>query len=326
VNNGLISADVAGGTITHHWIGVVNNNRLKRATEQPGARTGQRRHQGATGTVLADNGVVLQNGRAHHWRHATQSPTAAPARDQQPQLPGQHHRHRRTLDMATLANSRQRVNNGLVAQRHRQHQQATASSASRARSTLGGSGSIVLGSTGAGNRIDLDGNGTTTFAAGVTVRGHSGTIGGQLNIGGTQTLVNNGTINAERWRVAVIGFSRLGAGQRRAGARAGRHDEHRRTAVRHRHACRSTATGTMNLANGAKTQGQLAMGGTGAALNLGTGNLTITSDYTNAGAGTGNSFNRRAGVTAPARSWPAATPRRRSPAAASPVATPPTPR
>jgi hypothetical protein len=49
----------------------------------------------------------------------------------------------------------------------------------------------------AGNRIDLDGNGTTTFASGVTVRGHSGTIGRQINIGGTQTLVNNGTISAD---------------------------------------------------------------------------------------------------------------------------------
>jgi hypothetical protein len=57
------------------------------------------------------------------------------------------------------------------------------------------------------------------------------------------------------------------------------------------------ASGVANLANGAKSQGQLLMGAAGAALNLGTGNLTISSDYTNAGAGTGNSFNRRAGVS-----------------------------
>ena len=53
----------------------------------------------------------------------------------------------------------------------------------------------------------------------------------------------------------------------------------------------------MNLANGAKTQGQLQMGAAGAALNLGTGNLTISGDYTNAGAGTGNAFDRRAGIS-----------------------------
>ena len=34
------------------------------------------------------------------------------------------------------------------------------------------------------------------------------------------------------------------------------------------------STGTMNLANGAKGQGTLAMGGAGAALNLGTGTCT----------------------------------------------------
>ncbi len=57
------------------------------------------------------------------------------------------------------------------------------------------------------------------------------------------------------------------------------------------------ATGTMNLAAGPKTQGQLVMGAAGAALNLNSGNLTITNDYTNAAAGTGNAFNNRAGVT-----------------------------
>jgi len=51
------------------------------------------------------------------------------------------------------------------------------------------------------------------------------------------------------------------------------------------------ATGIANLANGAKTQGTLTMGAAGAALNLGTGNLTLMTDYTNAGAGVGNAFN-----------------------------------
>jgi len=53
----------------------------------------------------------------------------------------------------------------------------------------------------------------------------------------------------------------------------------------------------MNLANGGNTQGQLVMGAAGSAISIGTGNLTITNDYTNAGAGTGNAFNRRSGVT-----------------------------
>ncbi|TLD45126.1 MAG: hypothetical protein FAZ92_02600 [Accumulibacter sp.] len=53
----------------------------------------------------------------------------------------------------------------------------------------------------------------------------------------------------------------------------------------------------MTLANGGNTQGRLVMGAAGSAINIGTGNLIINNDYTNAGAGTGNSFNRRAGVT-----------------------------
>jgi hypothetical protein len=57
------------------------------------------------------------------------------------------------------------------------------------------------------------------------------------------------------------------------------------------------STGVMNLANVANTQNVLAMGATGAALNVGTQNLTINSDYTNTAAGTGNSFDRRAGVS-----------------------------
>jgi hypothetical protein len=154
----------------------------------------------------------------------------------------------------------------------------------------------VLGNTGAGNRIDLEGNGTTTFAAGVTVRGHSGTIGGQLNIAGTQTLVNNGTINAEL-AGGVISFSDSAlVNNGLARAQAGTMNIN--VPLSGTGTLQVDATGAMNLANGAKTQGVLADGrGTGAALNLGTGNLTISSDYTNVGAGTGNSFNRRAGVT-----------------------------
>ncbi|MBK8890001.1 MAG: choice-of-anchor D domain-containing protein [Dechloromonas sp.] len=46
----------------------------------------------------------------------------------------------------------------------------------------------------------------------------------------------------------------------------------------------------------ARQQGKLIIGATGS-LGLGTQNLTITNDYTNVQAGSGNSFNRRAGVT-----------------------------
>ncbi len=53
----------------------------------------------------------------------------------------------------------------------------------------------------------------------------------------------------------------------------------------------------VNLPNSPNTQGKLVMGAAGSTLNIGTQNLTITNDYTNVGAGTGNDFNRRAGVS-----------------------------
>ena len=63
--------------------------------------------------------------------------------------------------------------------------------------TVSGGGTIVLGNTGGSNRISLDGTGTTTFAAGTTIRGENGSIIAGTFVGGTQALVNNGTISAD---------------------------------------------------------------------------------------------------------------------------------
>ena len=114
-------------------------------------------------------------------------------------------------------------------------------------------------------------------------------------MGGAQTLVNNGTINADvaGGTITVAGSPLVNNGLARV--QAGTLTI--QTPLSGTGTLQVDTTGIMNLANGAKTQGQLVMGAAGAALNLGTGNLTITGDYTNAGAGTGNAFNRRAGVT-----------------------------
>ena len=131
-------------------------------------------------------------------------------------------------------------------------------------------------------QLALDDKGTTTFAAGTTVRGHSGTIGGAIFVDGTPTLVNDGTFNADvaggtinisRTPLTNNGLLRAQAGTMNAS-----------TALTGTGTPQVDATGVMNLAAGAKTQGTLVMGATGAALNLNTGNLTISSDYTNTGA------------------------------------------
>ena len=160
---------------------------------------------------------------------------------------------------------------------------------------LSGNATIVLGNTGSSNRIGLDGNGTTTFGPGTTIRGENGTIGAAVFLGGTQTLVNNGTINADvsggTINISGAALSNNGLVRAQAGT------VNVSSVLTGTGTLQVDATGVMNLANGAKTQGTLAMGAAGAALSLGTGNLTINTDYTNIGAGTGNAFNRRAGVT-----------------------------
>lgn len=200
-----------------------------------------------------------------------------------------------TLDMASVLSNRNRVVNGLTLN-------GTANLNNfgilsfEGTQTLGGTGSIVFGSSSVtGNRIALDGSGTTTFGAGITVRGENGTIGNHLNSSGTQTLVNNGTIHADTTGGVITfieselvnnGLLRASTGTLNVGV-----------PLSGTGTLQVDAGGQMNLANGAKTQGQLQMGAAGAALNLGTGNLTISGDYTNAGAGTGNAFDRRAGIS-----------------------------
>ncbi len=294
VNNGTISADMAGGTITITDSAVTNNGTLSAlnggtlvlSSDVAGSASGQ--ILAGAGSVVLQNGVVVSGiinssggGQFRASGSGTNFLTGVT-------LNG-------NLDMAS-AFALERVSAGGVVL-NGTIELANASVLSfEGNGGMSGSGSIVLGSAGGGNnRIFMDGNGTTTFGAGTTVRGHSGTIGGQLNIGGTQTLVNNGTVNAELAGGTISftdsalvnnGLVRAQAGTMNVGV-----------ALSGTGTLQVDATGAMNLANGAKAQGTLAMGAAGAALNLGTGNLTLSTDYTNVGAGSGNAFNRRAGVS-----------------------------
>jgi hypothetical protein len=163
--------------------------------------------------------------------------------------------------------------------------------------TLAGSGSIVFGA-GGSNRIGVDGGSKTlTIASGMTIRGADGSIGlGQLINGSGNAVVNNGTIRSDGG--GTITIQGLDGGITNNGLlRAQNGSLNVTNALTGTGTLQVDATGSASLAAGAKTQGVLAMGAAGAALNLNTGNLTITGDYTNVGAGIGNSFNRRAGVS-----------------------------
>ncbi len=63
--------------------------------------------------------------------------------------------------------------------------------------TLGGTGSVVFGaSSGAPNILGLDGGVTLTIGPAITISGQSGAIGQEVTNGGTQTLINDGVIDA----------------------------------------------------------------------------------------------------------------------------------
>ncbi len=63
--------------------------------------------------------------------------------------------------------------------------------------TLTGTGDVLFGSTGSSNRLTIEGNSTLTIDTGIMLHGQNGTIGGQAITGGTNALVNNGTIAAD---------------------------------------------------------------------------------------------------------------------------------
>jgi len=167
--------------------------------------------------------------------------------------------------------------------------------------TLNGTGAVLFGSTGASNRIGLDGSGATlTIGSGVTVHGVNGTIGNQVYVGTANShLINNGTINSDGGGVISIAAGQLADVVNNGTFRAQNGTFTNGLTVTGTGTLQVDATGVMNMANagGGNEQNKLVMGAAGATLNTNNRNITINEDYTNGAAGTGNSFNRRAGIT-----------------------------
>jgi len=103
-----------------------------------------------------------------------------------------------TLDLATPSNSRERIVNGATINGPVNIANGGIlsfdSASGAANQTIGGTGSINLNDAGA--RLAIDGTGTTTLGANLVVRGQ-GNIGTSINVGGSNTLVNNGLISAD---------------------------------------------------------------------------------------------------------------------------------
>jgi len=177
--------------------------------------------------------------------------------------------------------------------------------------TLSGSGTTTLG-TNFNNRILADAAGAQlTVGAGQTVQGS-----GQIGAGGGLALVNQGTITANQGQPltvqmtggvqnaagglmqATTGTLNLNSALANAGTLGANGGVVNATSgFAGTGTALMTAGGQLNV-GAASTVGTLTHNGTAAnGLALGTNNITVSSDYTNLQAGTGNSFNRRAGVT-----------------------------
>ncbi|MCB1687956.1 MAG: choice-of-anchor D domain-containing protein [Halioglobus sp.] len=292
VNNGLVSADVSGGTLTITDSAVDNNNVLE-------ARNGgtlvldSNVNNSVPGQIHADNGIVIQSGQrvTGGTISSDNSGVFRVTSNTANYLDGATVTG--DMDMSSIANSRERVVNGLTLD-GLLNLNLNGHLSFEGNNTLDGSGTLVLGETGSGNLITLEGNGTTVIGSGVTIRGENGTIGNQTYIGGTQVLANNGTINSDGGGTITLTESAV---TNNGLLRAQNGILTSQVQVSGTGTIQVDSTGVMNLANVANTQGELKMGAAGAALNVGTQNLTINSDYTNTAAGTGNSFDRRAGVS-----------------------------
>ncbi|MEO7115322.1 MAG: choice-of-anchor D domain-containing protein, partial [Caldimonas sp.] len=283
VNNGLISADVSGGTLVLAPPGnsgsVVNNSNLQATNGGALMVTTNVTNTSGLISALAGSAVVLSGVTIDGGALSTSGTGVIRAISSSTNylsgvaITG-------TLDLTTFANSRERIVNGAtingtVNVANGGILSFDSANTTGANQTILGTGVIRLNDAGA--RLAVDGNGTTTLSSTLTVRGQ-GTIGQAINVGGTNTLVNNGLILADggTLQIAAPGNSGVLAG-----------------------------TGTLQIGGGAlnlatlsdSTQGKLLIGAAGSTLNLGGNNLILTNDYTNAQSGTGNAFDRRAGVS-----------------------------
>ena len=293
INQGVINADVSGRTITMQVNGVVTNQGTMGA--QGGgtlALSTGGGYDNTAGTMFVDNGgTVLFNAATVTGGNLNSAGSGV----FRPNASGSNFINGVTLngvlDMAT-ATSIARVSGGMVVN-GTVNLGANSVFAPEGNQTISGSGNIVFADGNGNNRFDV-GGGNLVIASGVTVRGQNGLIGTQNFVGGAATLTNNGTLNADAGGSITVningGLINNGTFRAQNGTLTVQ-DNLSGTGT-----LRADATGILNLANGGNTQGTLTMGAAGSVLNLGNANLTLNTDYTNVAAGTGNSFNRRAGV------------------------------
>ena len=283
VNNGRISADAAGGTLTINTpgnSGILQNAALVDARDggtlvlSTNVANDGGTISALTGSSVVQNGVTITGGTMSTAGTGTINLTSS----------GNNFLNgvtiAGTVDMSTAVNSRERLINGATldgAINIANGGILSLDSTAIPNQTISGTGTINLNDPAA--RLSIEGTGTTTLGSGITVRGQ-GNIGAPLFSGGANTLTNNGLILAD-----VSGGTLTIAQPANSGTLVGG-------------GTLQANGGTLALAtNGDITQGKLVIGGAGSAVTLDGHNVIINGDYTNAQSGSGNAFDRHAAVT-----------------------------
>src|SRR5579871_4381332 len=201
INNGIVSADVAGGIINLNInngaaTAVTNNNLLEAQNGGTLVLNSHVTNVGSGNITVADsqsailqNGVTLTGGTINN--SAGGSFTAS--NNGNNFLDGVAFNGK--LDLASNTGIERVLNglvlNGTVAINN------NSILAFQGSQTLSGSGDILFGATGSGNRLNIEGASTLTIGNNMIIHGQNGTIGGQSFVGGANSLINNGIVSAD---------------------------------------------------------------------------------------------------------------------------------
>jgi carbonic anhydrase/acetyltransferase-like protein (isoleucine patch superfamily) len=195
INNGSISADVSGGTITLAPNGITTNNGTLSAQNGGTLLLNRDVTNNPGGQIIAGVGsTVVQNGVALNGViNVVGSGTFKPSNN------GGNFLNAATLsgnlDMAAAV-AIERVTGGLSLNAGTIKIGQGSILAPQGNQTISGTGSIVFADNNPNNRLNMEA-GNLTLGAGVSVRGNTGYIGQQVFVGGTANLTNNGTISAD---------------------------------------------------------------------------------------------------------------------------------
>jgi hypothetical protein len=192
---GVLQADVAGGTLTLVSATTTNSNQLKALNGGTLVLDGPVNGTGTITTDTGHNSAVVQNGAVVTGN--TISGEFQPNGSGGNELSGVIVSSTGTVDMQ---NAIERVTGGLT---------LNGTISVKVGSFLGfgipanetesvtGNGSIVFGDNSAGNHLSLDSGVALTIGAGVTVRGNTGNIGPAVFSSPTGTLINDGEISGD---------------------------------------------------------------------------------------------------------------------------------